>query len=191
VNITLLKNNLLLATIFLLYASSSLAERADRDKPLQLDADQVMIDDTKQISTFTGGVKLTQGTLQLFGEKVVVVQSKEGFTLATVYGKPASFQQKREGLNEFVEGSGERIVYDTRTETVDFYTQARVKRDLDDIRGERISYSVKTEIFQVTGNSENPGNAAPKRVRAVLQSKIKKTAPPSQALPDEMSTSAK
>jgi lipopolysaccharide export system protein LptA len=177
------KNNFLLATLFLLYTASCFAERADREKPVQLDADQVTIDDVKQISTFIGGVKLTQGTLQLLGDKVVVTQSKDGFTLATVFGKTASFRQKREGLNEFVEGSGERIVYDTRTETVDFYNQARVKRDLDDVRGEHISYSVKTEIFQVTGSTDNTGNTPPKRVRAVLQSKIKKAVPTDEAAP--------
>ncbi|MEQ1525125.1 MAG: lipopolysaccharide transport periplasmic protein LptA [Gallionella sp.] len=182
------KNNLLLAFFLMLYAASSFAERADREKPVQLDADKVTIDDAKKISTFTGGVKLTQGTLQLLGDKVVVTQNKEGFTLATVYGKTASFRQKREGLNEYVEGSGERIVYDSRAETVDFYNQARVKRDLDDVRGEHISYSVKTEIFQVSGSSDNSTNAPPKRVRAVLQSKIKKSTP---ALPDAAATPAK
>ena len=184
-----LKNNLLLTVTFLLYTSSCIAEQADREKPFQLDADQVTIDDAKQISTFTGGVKLTQGTLQLLGDKVVVTQSRDGFTLATVYGKIASFRQKREGLNEYVEGSGERIVYDTRAETVDFYTQARVKRDLDEVRGEHISYSVKTEIFQVTGSSDSSGNTPPKRVRAILQSKIKKTAPTTP--PDEASAPVK
>lgn len=183
-----LKNKLSLTFFLMVCASPCWAEYADREKPVQLDADQVMIDDAKQISTFTGSVKLTQGTLQLLGDKVVVTQSKDGFTLATVYGNTASFRQKREGLNEYVEGSGERIVYDTRTETVNFYNQARVKRDLDDVRGEHISYSVKTEIFQVTGSSDNSGSTPPKRVRAVLQSKIKKS---SVIPPDETATPKK
>lgn len=182
------RSNLLPVIFLLLYTSSCMAERADREKPLQLDADQVMINDAQQISTFTGAVKLTQGTLQLLGDKIVVVQSKDGFTLATVYGNTASFRQKREGLNEYVEGYGERIIYDTRTETVDFYTQARVKRDLDDVRGEHITYSVKTEIFQVTGSNANSGNTPPKRVRAVLQPKIKKSASPPQGLPNTVTT---
>ena len=180
--------SLLLPIVFLLYTSTCFAELTDREKPIQLDADQVTINDAKKISTFTGGVKLTQGTLQLLGDKVVVTESKDGFTLATVYGKTASFRQKREGLSEYVEGSGERIVYDTRTETVDFYNQARVKRDLDDVRGEHISYSVKTEIFQVSGSSDQAGDSPRKRVRAVLQSKIKKSTP---ALSDAATTPAK
>jgi lipopolysaccharide export system protein LptA len=178
------RNNLLSAIFLFLYVSSSWAERADREKPLQLDADQVTINDAQQISTFTGKVKLTQGTMQLLGDKIVVVQSKDGFTLATVYGNTASFRQKREGSNEYVEGYGERIIYDARTESVDFYGQARVKRDLDDVRGEHITYSVKTEIFQVSGSKANADNTPPKRVRAVLQPRIKKSVPPPQALPN-------
>ena len=180
---------LFLAVAFSLYVPTCVAELTDREKPIQLDADQVTINDAKKVSTFTGGVKLTQGTLQLLGDKVVVTESKDGFTLATVYGRVASFRQKREGLNEYVEGSGERIVYDTRTETVDFYNQARVKRDLDDVRGEHISYSVKTEIFQVSGSSDQADNTPRKRVRAVLQSKIKKSTP--TPLPEAATTPAK
>ncbi|OGT33287.1 MAG: lipopolysaccharide transport periplasmic protein LptA, partial [Gallionellales bacterium RIFOXYD2_FULL_52_7] len=107
----------------LLFSVSGLcqAERADRDKPIDIDADQVVVDDAKQISTFTGHVVLTQGTMVFRGDKVVVVQDKAGFQRGTAYGRTASFRQKREGLDEYVEGFGERIEYDTRADTVDFY----------------------------------------------------------------------
>jgi len=180
------KNRLLLAALLLLCASTGFAERADRDKPLHLSADQVLIDDAQQISTFTGNVQLTQGTMLIRGDKIVVVQDKEGFKLGTAYGNPASFRQKREGLDEYVEGYGERIEYDTRAETVVFYVQARVKRNLDEVRGEHITYSAKTEIFQVNGNGAGTGNAPPKRVHAVLQPKPKEGAtqqPKPDALP--------
>ena len=180
------KNRLLLAALLLLCASTGFAERADRDKPLHLSADQVLIDDAQQISTFTGNVQLTQGTMLIRGDKIVVVQDKEGFKLGTAYGNPASFRQKREGFDEYVEGYGERIEYDTRAETVVFYVQARVKRNLDEVRGEHITYSAKTEIFQVNGNGAGTGNAPPKRVHAVLQPKPKEGAtqqPKPDALP--------
>src|SRR3989338_10546744 len=77
-------------------------------------------------------------------------------------------RQKREGLDEYVEGYGERIEYDTRAETVDFYVRARLKRDLDEVLGEHITYSAKTEIFQVNGGASTE-SSPPKRVRAVLQ----------------------
>ena len=175
---------LLLAIIFF-YTPASFAERADRDKPIHLEADQVLIDDAQQISTFTGNVKLTQGTMLIRGDKIVVTQDKEGFKHGTAYGNTASFRQKREGLDEYVDGYGERIEYDTRAETVDFYVQARLKRELDEVRGEHITYSQKTEIFQVNRSGASPENEPPKRVRAILQPKPKQGAA-SPSAPDTL-----
>ncbi|MDD2914679.1 MAG: lipopolysaccharide transport periplasmic protein LptA [Gallionella sp.] len=170
------ENKLLLAVLLLLASPACFAERADRDKPIHLESDQVMMDDARHISTFTGNVQFTQGTMLIRGDKIVVTEDAEGFKHGTAYGRTASFRQKREGLDEYVDGYGERIEYDTRAETVDFYVQARVVRDLDDVRGEHITYSQKTEIFQVHSGAATEANAPPKRVRAVLQPKHKKDA---------------
>ena len=164
---------LLLPALLLLWAPASFAERADRDMPINLEADQVLIDDAQKISTFTGNVRLTQGTLLIRGDKIVVIQSKDGFKHASAYGNTAEFRQKREGLDGYVEGYGERIDYDTQAETVNFYKQARLKRDQDEVSGEHITYNSKTDIFQVNGSSASSGDAPPQRVRAVLQPKQK------------------
>ena len=164
-------NKLLLAAFMLFCTPFCFAERADSDKPIHLEADQVRIDDAQQISTFTGNVKLSQGTLLIRGDKIIVTQDQDGFKHGTAYGNTASFRQKREGLDEYVEGYGERIEYDTRVETVDFYVRARLKRDLDEVLGEHITYSAKTEIFQVNGGGTSTQSSPSKRVRAVLQPK--------------------
>ena len=177
---------LLLPTFLLsLWAPACFAERADRDKPVHLESDQVLMDDAQQVSTFTGNVKLTQGTMLIRGDKIVVKQDKEGFKHGTAYGNTASFRQKREGLDEYVEGYGERIEYDTRTETVDFYMQARVVRQLDEVRGEHITYNQKTDIFQVSSNSVSQKNEPSKRVRAIMQPKPKQGAA-SPSTPDTL-----
>lgn len=168
-----MQNKLLFLLVF--FASSCYAERADREKPIDIDADSVLLDDAKQTSTFTGRVVMRQGTMLIHGDKIVVIQDKQGYKQGTVYGHTASFRQKREGLNEYVEGYGERIVYDMRGDTVDFYVQARVKRDMDDVRGEHITYNSKTEIFQADDKGGTADNGAPKRVHAVLHPKPKST----------------
>ena len=152
-------------------AQPCLAERADRAKPAHLEADRMLVDDAKQTSTFTGSVQFVQGTMLIRGDRIVVTQDKDGFHHATAYGKPASFRQKREGLDEYVEGYGERIEHDARAETLDFYVNARVVRERDEVRGEHITYSQKTEVFQVSSGPAGAGGAPPKRVRAVLQPK--------------------
>ena len=170
---------LLLAFPLLSWASACFAEQADRNKPVHLEADQVVIDDARQISTFIGNVKLSQGTLLIRGDKIIVVQDKDGFKRGTAFGKTASFRQKREGLDEYVEGYGERIEYDTRAETVDFFEQAHLKRKLDEVSGEHITYNAKTEIFQVNSGDAGSEKGPPKRVHAILQPKSREGASPS------------
>lgn len=174
-NTKLLLATFLLPTFLLLCAPASFADRADRDKPMHLEADQVIMDDARQISTFTGNVRLSQGTLLIRGDKIIVVQDKDGNKHATAYGNTAEFRQKREGLDEYVEGYGGRIEYDMRTETLNFREKARLKRDRDEVSGDHITYSAKTEIFQVNSSDANSRNGPPQRVRAVLQPKPKKS----------------
>lgn len=175
--------SLLLAVLLLAYSAAGYAERADRDKPVHLEADKVRIDDAKQISVFTGNVVLTQGTLMIRGDQIVVTQDKNGFKHGTATGNLASFRQKREGLDEYVEGYGERIEYDTGSEIMQIYGQARVKRGRDDVRGEHITYNSKTEVFQASSAPGQPvaNSGKGQRVHAVIQPQDKMA--PSENLP--------
>lgn len=160
------------------YAQAVRAERADRDQPIRLEAARVSIDDAKQISTFEGAVQLSQGSMIIRGDKIVVAQDKNGMRHGTATGQPASFRQKREGLDEYVEGYGERIEYDSKTETVDFYGQARMQRGRDEVRGKRITYNFRTEIFQAMGSSPREAGgdesaAGTGRVHVIIQPKNK------------------
>lgn len=159
----------LLCTGFM--CSTSYAERADRDKPIHLEADRVTIDDAQQIGVFTGHVVLTQGTLSIRGDQIVVEQTKSGFKHGTATGHLASFRQKREGVDEYVEGFGDRIEYDSRNEIMDIYGHAHVKRGQDDVRGDHITYNSRTEIFQVSSAPATPTAEKEQRVIVVIQPK--------------------
>ena len=45
------------------------AEKADRDKPINLEADKVSLDDNQKVSVFEGNVILTQGTTKITAAK--------------------------------------------------------------------------------------------------------------------------
>ena len=159
----------------LLLAAPVHAERADRDKPVNLEADRVTLDDAKQIATFEGNVVLTQGTLTLRGDRVIVQQDAQGFKHGAAYGKPASFRQKREGNDEYIDGYAERIEYDRKADKVEMFTRAHLKKSHDEVQGNYISYDVATEFFRVIGGGKQaatPGNPEG-RVRAVIQPKGK------------------
>ena len=148
------------------------AEQADRDKPVNIEADRVEIDDKKQEAVFEGNVVLTQGTLMLKADRIVVNQSESGFQSGVAYGKPAYFRQKREGFDEYIEGEAERLEYHGQQEKIEMFDNAMLKRGGDEVRGNYISYSALTEFFEVMGTA--PGTSASKqssggRVRAVIQ----------------------
>jgi lipopolysaccharide export system protein LptA len=171
----------------LLASVSANAERADRDKPVNLEADQVTVDDNKQTATFTGKVILTQGTLVIRGDRMVVQQDADGFKYGVAYGDLASFRQKREGYDEYIDGYAERIEYDSKAEKLQMFNRAYLKKANDDVRGNYISYEIATEFFRVTGGGKQAATASnPEgRVRAVIQPKPKVPAAsaPSSAAP--------
>ena len=164
-------------------AFTAAAEKADREKPINLEADRVTIDDAKQLAVFEGNVQLTQGTLQIRGDRMEVRQDKEGFKQGTTWGNPASFRQKREGYDEYIEGWAERIEYDGRAETMQMFNRAQLKRGQDEVRGNYISYDARTEFFQVVGAAKTAGADGPGgRVRAVIQPKSKEKPQPAPPL---------
>ncbi|MDO8903537.1 lipopolysaccharide transport periplasmic protein LptA [Hydrogenophaga sp.] len=153
------------------------AEAADRDKPMNIEADALRYDDAKQTSVFTGNVVLTKGTIIMRGKQIEVQQDAQGNQVGILTGTPAIpgfFRQKREGLDEWIEGEGVRIDYDSKSEIVRFTGNAVLRRYRgtqinDEARGNLIVYNSATEVFTVRGNE--PGNDAANpsgRVRAML-----------------------
>jgi lipopolysaccharide export system protein LptA len=159
----------------LLPATSALAEKADRDKPVNIEADRMNYDDLRQVNVFEGNVVLVQGTLVIRADKLTVRQDPEGFQRGIAEkgaGGFAYFRQKREGLDEFVEGWGERIEYDARSEKAELLSKARILRGADEVRGNHISYDGRSEFYTVVGGKESASAGNPEgRVRAMIQPK--------------------
>ena len=164
-------------------AGASLAEKADRNKPMNIEADSLRYDDLKQVSVFSGRVVLTKGTIQIRGAQIEVRQDPDGFQFGVVTGTPQSlafFRQKREGLDEFIEGEGETIEYDGKADTVKFIRKAHLRRLrgatlADEITGGVIVYENLTDMFTVDGNASKAATgvvgAPAGRVRAMLTPK--------------------
>ena len=157
-------------------AGGAVAERADRSRPMTLESDKpCTVNLLKQTSVCSGNVVITQGTLLLRADKLELRETPEGYQVAVATGsdaKPAQFRQKRDGVDEFVEGSAQRIDYDSRSATLRFTGRAQVRRlrgsaVADDITGSLIVWDSIAEQFNVQG-SEASGGKPPGRVRAVI-----------------------
>ena len=161
-----------LAAMWALTSESALAERTDRDKPINIESDSMISDEAKKISTFDGKVVLSQGSLIIRADRIVVRQDSDGFYQG-VAGLPlATFRHKRDGYGEYIDGEAFRIEYDNKLERVEFFDAARLRRDSgDDIRGDFISYDARTERFTVKSAGEASGTDREGRVRATIMPK--------------------
>ncbi|MGB9129689.1 MAG: lipopolysaccharide transport periplasmic protein LptA [Thiobacillus sp.] len=152
-----------------LLGSPAHAEKADRDKPVNLEADSVTLDDIRKISVYQGNVILSQGTLMLRADRVQVTQTDSGLDKLFATGSPVAFRQKVDGRDEFIEGFANRIEYNSVNSQLELIGQARLRRNGDELRGEQISYNANTEFYKVVGQ---PGATTPAgRVRAVIRPK--------------------
>ena len=155
------------------------AEKADREKPMNIEADRMSMDDIKKIQIFEGNVIVTQGTMQILTNKLVVTQDADGFQKGVATGGAdglARFKQKRDGVDEYMEGEAERVEHDTREEKTEFFIRGWVKNGQDEVKGPYISYDALTEKYLVTngsGGQKTATGAAQARVRAIIQPKGK------------------
>ncbi|WP_231623398.1 lipopolysaccharide transport periplasmic protein LptA [Nitrosospira briensis] len=162
----------------LLFTGPVLAERADSDKPVHLESDRATVQDANKLATFIGNVVLTQGTLIIRADKMTVKEDASGFQHATAFGNLASFRQKRDGKDEYVEGWSERMEYDAKADKVQLFKKARLRRGQDEVHGDYISYDALNEFFQVTGNNDTSAQSQSEgRVRLIIQPKKKEPKP--------------
>lgn len=161
-----------------LFVTAAWAEKADRDKALNAQADALKYDDLKQTSVFTGNVIITKGTIVMRGGRVDVRQDPQGFQYATITSNgnaQAFFRQKREnGVDEFIEGLADTIEYDGKADKVRLVKNANLKRLRgatlsDEIVGGLVVYDNTTDVYTVDGGSSNGGSGG--RVSAILSPK--------------------
>ena len=159
---------LLLLACLAVLAGPARAEKADREKLIHVDADRVTADDANRNSVFEGNVVITQGTMRMTANKVTVKEDPERHKFYVAYGEPVTFRQKRDNVDEYVEGYALRAEFDDLNDVVKLYEKARVKSNANEITGNYIQYDMNKELAQVQGAP--PGTAAPanSRVKVII-----------------------
>ncbi len=156
------------------------AEKADRFKPLKTESDLPgRIDLLNQVVVLNGNVVVTKGTIVIRAARIEVRESPDGYHTAIAFGSPtqhATFRQKRDEPNEWIEGDAERLEYDGKSDIVRFVNNASWRRlhgaeMTDEINGNLITYDSATEVVNVVGGAPATANNPGGRVRAVLTPK--------------------
>ncbi|MCM5679063.1 lipopolysaccharide transport periplasmic protein LptA [Schlegelella sp. S2-27] len=131
-------------------------------------ADALRYDDARQTNVLTGNVVITKGTMSMRAARVEVRQTADGHQAAVAIGgagKPAQYRQKRDRVDEHVEGEADRIEYDGRTDTLKLTGNAVIRRYrgealADEVKGQTITYDNVAEVFAVDGGREAGGRVS-------------------------------
>jgi lipopolysaccharide export system protein LptA len=159
-------------------ALPALAEKADRDKPINYQADSGDVNYQTKVGTLLGNVILTQGTLTIHADKIVFHQNPDNSVSATAYGNPITFREKRDNVDEYYEGVAQRAEYDGQKRFLELFDRALLRQGTDEIRSNYISYNADTEYFKAEGRADSrpaPRGEPPlgARVRGVFQPQSK------------------
>ncbi|MEY2838399.1 MAG: lipopolysaccharide transport periplasmic protein LptA [Pseudomonadota bacterium] len=166
-----------------LWLTPACADKSDRSQPINFASDSARVDDARRVNILKGNVEMTKGTIVLRSALVEVHQGADGSQKAVATGGKdgrAYFKQRREGLDEYIEGESERIDYDGKTDLVTFTGRAVMRRltgatASDEVVGQTIVYDNKTEVFQVMGGAGSAaGNGRVKGVIAPRKEKADK-----------------
>ena len=170
-------------------AGSAHAEKADKEKPINYSADVGDVNYQTKVGTLTGNVVVTQGTLTIHADKIVLKQNPDNSMSASAFGNPVTFRQKRDGVDEYFDGFAQHAEYDGSKEFLELFDRALLRRGQDEIRSNYITYNAATELFKAEGRPASPAlppdTANPgARVRGVFQ-------PKSDTLPGKAADPAK
>lgn len=155
-------------------STSTFAEKADKEKPINFSAEQpAEVDFEKRVGTLKGNVVITQGTLSIKADRIDFKQNADNSISATAYGNPITFRQKKDDSDEYYEGFAQRAVYDGQKELLELFDRALLRQGTDEIRSNYISYNSSSGVFRAEGRPNAPGapEGPGERVRGVFQPK--------------------
>ena len=142
--------------------SPAYAAQADRNEPIKVQADKKVTKYQEGTSVYTGDVVIDQGSLHATGQRATLYLEDGQLVRAVLEGQPATFRE-RDDEGQLVEGKASEADYRTADGNVILTGNAWLKRTGDEIRSDRITYNLETEVVEA---GESGGGS---RVEMTLQ----------------------
>lgn len=147
----------------LLVTGSAFSLESDSEQPIYIDSDTQHLDMKSNRVTFTGDVKLKQGSININADKIIVIRNPADDTLQEIegYGEPATFSQLTDE-GKTLSGQAKELYYKVSTDQLTMVNDAVLSQDESTIRGNKITYNIESQKL-----SADSGEGT--RVKTVLQ----------------------
>lgn len=153
-------------SLLLMIPSVTLALQSDKDQPTYIEADSADMDDGKGVSIYQGNVVITQGSIRLTADKVVVTQKKDKADHLVATGRPVHFQQKMDDDQGLVKGRAKKVEYEADSEIIYLIDDAVLNQNKDIFTSDRITYDRAKAVVKAGASAKGK-----ERVRVTIGGK--------------------
>ena len=137
-----------LLLLFLSYATQVYALSSDKDQPVSIEADSVDIDESTETAIYRGNVQLTQGSIELSANRVVVhnFQSDDARIVAT--GNQVKFSQRPDNDKQRIVGKANKTEYGINSSRLVLTGKASLVKGKNTFRNDRIIYDREKAVVK-------------------------------------------
>lgn len=161
---------LALAALITSFSAATYALPTDKTETIRGSADNLTVDQKNGVATYTGSVKIAQGSLMISADSIVIHTNADSSVekmIAT--GSPARFQQQPEKDQGVVTAAAKQITYTPNNEHLLLVEDASVEQNGAVMSGPHIDYDLVKEVMKAAGNNTASGGG--QRIEIVIPPK--------------------
>ncbi len=164
---------LVMAALFASYSAVTLALPGDKNETIRGSADNLTVDQKNGVATYTGSVKIQQGSLVISADSIVIHTNPDSSVEKMIAaGSPARFQQQPEKDQGVVTAAAKQITYTPNNEHLVLVEDASVEQNGAVMSGPHIDYDLVKEVMKAVGNNGVSGDG--QRIEIVIPPKAGK-----------------
>jgi len=140
----------------LLCSTPSFGLSTDKNQDLEIESDSAQLDDTKNISIYTGNVVVVQGSMRITGKKMTIYYTEDNkLEKIIMEGQPSTFRQMPDNSTAYDEAEALVMEYYELNNLIVLKQNAKVKQGDRRLIADHVEYD--TTLSQVRANSSNTG----------------------------------
>tara|TARA_Y100000741_G_scaffold350251_1_gene320173 strand:+ start:115 stop:621 length:507 start_codon:yes stop_codon:yes gene_type:complete len=120
------------------------AYESDSEKPVFLESDSAKWDEESQKSTYRGNVIVTQGSMLLTGDLLIVTSKNDKINKMVITGEKATYKQKTRS-GKIINGEAKKIEHFVDQAKIIFLNKAVLTQSNNIVKSNKIIYKTDTE----------------------------------------------
>lgn len=153
-----------IAPFLILFSCQTYALEKDKTQPIYIEANQVDMAEKSGISTYSGNVKLEQGSIKINADSITVYTQDKKLQRIIATGAPALFSQQPDKNSNEVIASAQLVEYSSIHGKLILSGDAKMKQGANSFSGNKIEYDTINDVLSAK-SSKNRNQ----RVKAVIQ----------------------